>query len=183
MDDAQMARASVDALAKDYGSREEAELAQRAARERIVAVLRGAGVENEAQLAAADTAALAARAKLREEDVRWFQAAARDALRVDLEEGRATARVMVDATERELPIVPALSSQDGRVLLERAGVDAVLLQEGASTATLRLGEWRIEGLPIVRAGKRVRVARVSERGSAPSSEKKGGLFSRFSKKS
>lgn len=179
MDDTATARADLDALATKLGGRDAAVEAQRAARERIVAAFKEAGVENEAELAGANTVDLAARAHMAVDDVEWFQAAARDAMRVELEDGASTARVIVGAQTRELPIVAASASEDGAAALERAGADAVLLQEGASTAVLRFGASRVAGLSIWRGGTRVRVALV--RGPGARDERAGGgsFFSRF----
>ena len=159
-----------------------------AARRVVIAALRDAGIRSEEALAAADAADLAARAGVAEQDVAWFQAAAREALaglpprRVTLRPGGQLARVRLEEDVHEgVPLrTVAQPDEHGPALAAMAG-NVVLLRPGADAVVARLEGVVHEDVPLyaeARDGElAVRVAEVRRAEDAPRKEKRG-LFGR-----
>lgn len=180
------------------------------ARAHVERALESAGVNGPEPLARADPVALAAQTGLPLDHLRNFVQQARLALglpdeppaakatvpeapplpdAVLLTETSSRARVRVAGGVREdVPIVTARADDDVAALLAAAGEDAVLLQERAAVAPVKLAGQPLAPLPIFRtddgAEERVRVAALKAHAAAaaqpaPQTQAQRSLLGRF----
>ena len=186
-----LARATgLDDLAQRTGiPAERLEGLREAARRRVIAMLRDAGVTSEQDLAAADPADLAQRSGIPQADVEWFQAAARETLaglpprRVTMRPGVPLARVRLEEDVLDGVPVRTLGEQEepGAALAAMDG-NVVLLRAGQPFVAARVHGALHEEMPLYAESKDGEVAvRVAEfrtfRPGAPKKEKRG-LFGR-----
>ena len=164
-----------------------------AARVHVIALLREAGVGDEAALARADADELASRTGMAREDVEWFQAAARETLaglpptRVTLRPGAALARVRVEGDGFEgVPVRTVKPDEAPAAILSTLAGDLVLVRPGHATATMRVAGATHEAVPVFaerdggEVAVRVRDVRVKDaRADASGAPGGPGLLSRF----
>lgn len=100
--------------------------------------------------------------------------------KVVLRDHSATARVLIgEAWHEGVPIVTARVHDDAQDIITAMNVDAVVLQENATHALVRIEGFVHSSVPIFKDDIRVRVHEIRERAPA---KKEGGTMSRFFKK-
>lgn len=180
---AHLARASdaADVASRAGIPRDRFEGLREAARVRVLAAFREAGVTNERALVEWGAGDLASKCGITQEDVEWFQAAARESLaglppsRVTLKPGLQTARVRIEGDAFEA--VPVRTAREAAPLFSTLEGDLVVLAPGEALATARVRGASFEALPVYAEGDAgevpVRVAAVRVGEEAPVRKKKG----------
>lgn len=99
--------------------------------------------------------------------------------RVVLKDHSATARVQIGESWHEgVPIVTARVNDDAQDIITTMNADAVILQENATHALVRIEGFVHSSVPIFKDEVRVRVHEIRERQPA----KDGGMMGRLFKK-
>lgn len=154
------------------------------AQKMIVDALARAGVADEATFASANAVTIAQATGIAQEDVEWFQAAARESLdRVVLVESDALALLFIGGASRRLPILSARAGEDVFKLVAKTQGDTVILQEGDAFARARVAGELHEGLPIFRDDGAGKFTRVRVKGLRERKQKEESVFGRFKRPS